>query len=73
MAARGTFKLTEPDKINMTLTMTMSVAEWRVVQARLKPHESNGEWYFDDSISQMLEQANKHFHFYENPIKPKEE
>lgn len=65
MAARGTFSVTQPDKIDMTLTITMSVKEWKVVKAQLNPSASDGQWCLNDSINQILDKANTEFHFYE--------
>lgn len=65
MAAKGTFELTTPGKVNMTLTITMSLDEWKEIKSRLRPTSGDGAWYLDDTISQMLDQANKQFHFYE--------
>lgn len=70
MAARGTFHLAAPDGVDMTLTITMSVKEWKIVKGRLRPSESNGEWYLEDTISKLLDKANGEFRFYEEVVKP---
>lgn len=64
MAARGTFGLRDPDSAEMTLTITMSVKEWKIVQQRLNKSSSDAEWYLDDTIGQMIDKAGKHFSFY---------
>jgi len=69
MAARGTFQITHPSKIDMTLTITMSVAEWMIVKQKLAASDSNGEWYLDAAIADMIEKANKEFHFYDEVSK----
>lgn len=63
MAARGTFKLSNPLKVEMTLTITMSMEEWASIKKKLN-RSNDAEWALDDSIDQMLDQANKHFSFY---------
>jgi hypothetical protein len=64
MAARGNFKLADPLGVDMTLTITMSVTEWKIVKSRMTPAASDGEWYLDAAIADMIENANKYFHFY---------
>lgn len=64
MAARGTFKLSNPLKVEMTLTITMSMEEWTAIKAKLN-RSNDAEWALDDSIGQMLDKANQHFNFYE--------
>lgn len=66
MAARGTFTITKPEGVEMTLTITMSVKEWKLVKQQLRPSNSDAEWYLDDSIRQMIEKAGQEFRFYEN-------
>lgn len=66
MAARGNFSLTNPDTVNMTLTITMSVKEWKAIKERLRPSTTDADWQLDDSIRSMIEKANAEFHFYEN-------
>lgn len=65
MAARGTFSLTNSDNVDMTLRITMSVKEWKVIKKQLSPSNSNGEWYLDAAINDMIDKADKEFHFYE--------
>jgi hypothetical protein len=65
MAASGGFKITEPENIKMTLTITMSVKEWRGVRAELSPMKDAGQWQLSDQIAQLVDKANKEFRFYE--------
>lgn len=65
MAARGTFKLANPQGVELTMTITMSAKEWLTLKERLRPAASDAEWYLDDTIKQMVEKAAKEFHFYE--------
>lgn len=71
MAARGTFSIVRPDKIDMALTIVMSIAEWKIIESRLRPTESNGEWYLDEAIRNMMDKAKKEFNFYEDVEKDK--
>lgn len=66
MAARGSFALANPSSVDVTLTITMSAKEWKIVRERLRPSDSNGEWYLDAAIYDLLEKANKEFRFYED-------
>lgn len=65
MAARAEFKIPNFEKCDVTMTITMSVAEWRLVYRKLNADNSNGEWYFKNGITKMLEQFEQTFHFYE--------
>lgn len=69
MASHGTFALTNADRVEMTLTITMSMKEWKIVKEHLRPAQNDGDWYLDNTISQMLDKANKEFHFYEEVTK----
>lgn len=68
MAARGTFQLANPSNVEMTMTITMSVKEWKVVKDRLRPGETDAEWYLDDTIGKLIDKSNQEFRFYENVI-----
>lgn len=70
MAARGTFSPANPGKIEMTLVVTMSINEWRIIRERLRPQASGADWNLDDSIRQMIDKANTEFHFYEQVNEP---
>lgn len=65
MAAHGAFRITDPDKVNMTLTITMSVKEWKVIRQRLQPETTDGEWYLNDTIIKLIDKADQAFSFYD--------
>jgi len=68
MAARGTFEIAHPDGVEMTLTITMSVGEWKIIKERLKAGQTNGEWTLDSTIRSMIDRANKEFNFYQSSV-----
>jgi hypothetical protein len=68
MAARGEFRISNPGGVDMTLTICMSVNEWKTIKSRLKANNTQAEWCLDDAINLMIEKAEKEFHFYEGPI-----
>ncbi len=65
MAARGDFRITNPTKIDMTLTITMSVEEWKMIKDRLRPSTTDADWHLDDVIGKLIDKAAKEFNFYE--------
>ncbi len=65
MAAKAEFRIPNFEKVDVTMTITMSVAEWREVRARLYANEGNGQWYFKDGIARMIDQLDISFRFYE--------
>jgi len=66
MAVKGDFKFSNPDAIEVTLVLTMSVREWKIIKSRLKPQEDNAEWDIDLLIERVLEKADREFHIYQN-------
>lgn len=65
MAARADFKIPNFEKCDATMTITMSVGEWRGVLKRLNGDEGNGQWYFKNGIVKMIEQFDQSFRIYE--------
>lgn len=70
MAARGLFHLTDPDKIDLTMTLTMSLKEWKIIKGRLRPDTTDADWHLDDTIRRMVGKAELQFPIYENVEKP---
>lgn len=56
-----------PDDIPMSMTVTMSVSNWRRLRAGLVEHGAYPGWKIANEIANMLEQAERHF-LLESPI-----
>lgn len=50
----------EPEKVKTTLTVTMTIEEWRALQKQL-PDNVWPAWKFANEISDMISRANLHF------------
>jgi hypothetical protein len=53
------FVTENPDSIEMTMTITMSLGKWRELRKAIK--EQYPGWEFANAISEMVHQATKHF------------
>ena len=52
-------KITDPDRIEVTLTVTMPLKTWKELREQLsKDHPS---WEFGSKITDMVYQINEHF------------
>lgn len=49
----------EPNKVKTTMTITMTIEEWRTLQQQLP--QAWPSWRFANEISDMISHANKHF------------
>lgn len=65
MAAKGSFQLSDPENVDMTLTITMSLREWKAIKDQIS-NRTTAEWHLNNAISGMIEKANKEFNFYES-------
>lgn len=57
--ARGTFKATQPDAIEMTLTLTMPLGQWR--ELRDAQDKKYPGWRFAGLISRMIINAEANY------------
>lgn len=59
MSMKQRMRATEPDTIDLTLEVTMSLREWRQFQKQL--NGSYPSWRFSEAIGEMVDKANQHF------------
>lgn len=59
MSARGTFRLDDVDKVTATLTITMTVGEWRDVRGSLT--SQHPQWKVGNLIDDMVRAAERQF------------
>lgn len=68
MSIRAAFDIHEPNKINMRLTIVMSVEEWGQVRSALKGADEQEHWHPANqlvrSIDDLTAKANKDFSFW---------
>jgi hypothetical protein len=57
---RTTFKICSPDEIQATLTVTMTVKEWRELRTQLV--DSWPSWQLSRDIGDVIRQAEKTFY-----------
>lgn len=62
---RSTFKLDNPDDMQATMTLTMSVKEWRQLRKQLS--DSWPSWDFSRQIGDLIGAAEAHFYAKEEP------
>lgn len=72
MAARGDFCFTNINGVEMSLTITMKVAEWRNLKTALQGKSFDGSWYLNDLLNQLLDKADKELWAFANePLEAK--
>jgi hypothetical protein len=57
---KASFKAAQPDEIEMTLTLTMPLKEWREFAATIK--QDYPGWKIKGIIQDLIDAANRHFH-----------
>lgn len=57
---KASYWLQSPEKIEATLTVTMTIEEWRALQKQL-PDSVWPAWKFSNEISELISHANRHF------------
>lgn len=68
MSIRAVFDIHEPSKVNMRMTLVMSVEEWGQVRTSLKEADEREHWHPANqlirSIDDLTAKANKDFAFW---------
>lgn len=57
---KASFKAEQPDNIEMTLTLTMTLREWRDLSAAIK--QDYPGWKIKGIIHDLIDAATRHFH-----------
>lgn len=53
------FKIEDPNEVSMTLTVTMTLAQWRALQSQLQSKYPS--WKLSSAITEMVHQATNVF------------
>ncbi len=56
----STFKIEKPDAVDMTLTVTMSLADWKRLKSQLESSQFPS-WKMAQSIDQMIRKGSEQF------------
>lgn len=67
MAMKGSFQAVNPDSIEFSMTITMSLGEWKAIKKMINATTSN-QWLFISRINSMVEKAEREFSFYESEV-----
>jgi len=62
---KGTFQIELPDKIDATLTVTMTLAEWKQLRAQVAGNWPG--WKFSEMITDLIRHAEKQFYQRADP------
>lgn len=69
--SRFNFAAKDPGSIEFTLTATLTLAEWRKIQAVLEPRHYGPTGMLDDAITGMVRQAQAAYGY--TPVTPLED
>lgn len=59
MSVRAIIRPANPDKIEMTLTITMPLADWKDLRTQMS--SAYPSWAFSSAISRLVNHAEEHF------------
>lgn len=59
MSVRGLFRLTDPERAEATLTLTMDVGEWKTLRTQLK--DGYPSWRVGSMIGALIDHASQTF------------